>query len=272
MLETSDGRWRCRVLVVATGIAAEPVVPALPGLDSFEGHVLHSVDYRRPDPFTKRRVLVVGAGNSGAEIAAELATVAAPVSIAIRSGVVVVPREIAGIPSQYLGLLVRRLPRSVARRIVAVATWRRARRLPPSLPRSRSSPLDEIPLIGMHLPDAIVAGTVRVRPAVVAFDRQVVQFADGSAAPFDDVILATGFRAALAPLEGLVTRDQRGFARRRDRVTSAEQPGLFFVGHEYDATGGLANIRRDAPAAAQRIQVALAAPAGPPGTTVASGS
>ena len=61
------------------------------------------------------------------------------------------------------------------------------------------------------------------------------------------MILATGFRAALDPLAGIVTRDARGFARRSDRVTSAEQPGLYFVGHEYDASGGIANIRHDAP-------------------------
>ena len=105
----------------------------------------------------------------------------------------------------------------------------------------------------MHLPDAITAGTVVVRPAVVGFSTAAVRFADGSEAAFDDVIFATGFRAALDPLAGLVTRDARGFARRSDRVTSAEQPDLYFVGHEYDASGGIANIRHDAPLAASRI-------------------
>src|SRR3954453_19872285 len=106
--------WRCRVLIVATGIASSPIVPDLPGRDAFTGRIRHSIDYHRPEPFAGRRILVVGAGNSGGEIAAELARVAAPVSIAIRSGVVVVPREIPGIPSQYLGMLVRRLPRFLA--------------------------------------------------------------------------------------------------------------------------------------------------------------
>jgi hypothetical protein len=245
--------WRCRILVVATGIASSPVTPHLPGHEAFRGRIRHSIDYQRPEPFAGRRVLVVGAGNSGGEIAAELARVAAPVSIAIRSGVVVVPREIAGIPSQYLGMLIRRLPRALAGPIVAVASRRRTRRLPPSLPRSDASPLDEIPLIGMHLPDAISAGTVVVRQAVVGFTAETVRFVDGSEAAFDEVILATGFRAALDPLAGLVTRDARGFARRSDRVTSAEQPDLYFVGHEYDASGGIANIRRDAPLAGARV-------------------
>ena len=261
-VETSGGGWRCAVLVIATGIASAPVTPPLPGLEQYRGRLRHSIDYREPGPFAGRRVLVVGAGNSGGEIAAELAIVAGSVSVAIRSGVVVVPREIAGIPSQYLGLLIRRLPRAIAEPIVGMATRRRARRLPAALPRSTASPLDEIPLIGMHLPDAIAAGTVRVRPGVVGFTTEAVQFADGSEERFDEVILATGFRAALQPLDGLVEVDGRGFARRTDRVTSADQPDLYFVGHEYDATGGLANIRRDAPAAARRIARALASRTG----------
>lgn len=257
-IETANDVWHCTVLVVATGLAASPIVHHFPGQAGFHGHIRHSIEYRRPGPFVGRQVLVVGAGNSGGEIAAELANVAR-VTIAIRSGVVVVPREIAGIPSQYLGMLIRRLPRALAGPIVAAATRRRARRLPPELPRSTASPLDEIPLIGMHLPDAIGAGLVRVRPGLVGFTPGGARFADGSEGPFDEVILATGFQAALGLLRDGVGRDARGFARRTDRVMSADLPDLLFVGHEYDASGGLANIRRDAPAAAKRIAERLAA-------------
>ena len=78
--------------------------------------------------------------------------------------------------------------------------------------------------------------------------------------PFDDVIMATGFRAAIEWLDDLVGRDGEGFARRTDRVTRADQVGLFFVGHEYDASGGLTNIRRDAPVAARLAAAWLAGP------------
>jgi putative flavoprotein involved in K+ transport len=84
-----------------------------------------------------------------------------------------------------------------------------------------------------------------------------VVFADGTEEPFDVVLLATGFRAALGFLGPLVQTDERGFGMRRDRVISTDQPGLFFVGHNYDATGGLTNIRRDAPLAAQAVKDAL---------------
>src|SRR5215210_5629819 len=71
-LQTTAGAWDAEVLIVATGIAASPRVPSHLGLEAFNGTVRHSIEYRDPAPFVGRRVLVVGAGNSGAEIAAEL--------------------------------------------------------------------------------------------------------------------------------------------------------------------------------------------------------
>ena len=127
------------------------------------------------------------------------------------------------------------------------------RRGKPVLPRPSHGVLDSIPLIGFHLVDAIRAGAVAMRPGVASFTETGVRFTDGVEEPFDDVIFATGFTPALSPLGGLVRTDAKGFALRTDRVTSADQPHLYFVGHTYDATGGLYNIRRDAALAAERI-------------------
>ena len=127
------------------------------------------------------------------------------------------------------------------------------RRGKPVLPKPAHGPLDAIPLIGFHLVDAIRAGTVTVRGGVVSLTETGAQFMDGVEEPFDDVILATGFTAALAPLGNLVRPDAKGFAVRAARVTSADQPHLYFVGHSYDSTGGLYNIKRDSALAAERI-------------------
>jgi hypothetical protein len=81
-----------------------------------------------------------------------------------------------------------------------------------------------------------------------------VRFADGVEQSFDDVILATGYRPALAPLGGLVTLDRCGFAARERRVASRNARGLFFVGHTYDRRGGLFNIARDARRTARMIR------------------
>lgn len=241
--ETVDAR----ALVVATGIISEPVVPDIAGRATFEGRVLHSVAYQRARPFLGRRVLVVGVGNSGGEVAAELAAAGVDTTIAVRSGANVVPLTIGGIPIQYLAVQVRRLPRPLQERIVAaVGRISEKRRGPPVLPRSIHSPLDAIPLIGFHLVDAIRAGAVVVRPGIERFTPTGVRFVDGTESEYDDVILATGFRPALAPFGDIVQRDARGFALRSDRIRSAQYADLFLVGHNYDASGGLRNIARDA--------------------------
>lgn len=246
-IETPSGVIQAAVLVVATGIISKPREPRLEGRERYLGRVLHSVEYRRPGEFVGQRVLVVGVGNSGAEIGSELARAGADVTVAVRSGAHVVPRDVLGIPVQYLSLPLRALPRA-ARNGIARAFGRitALRHGPPVLPRPSHGPLDAIPLIGFHLVDAIREGLVAMRGAVGSFTEAGVRFSDGREEAFDAVILATGFAPALDALRGLVQVDDRGFARRSDRVTSADQPDLFFVGHNYDAAGGLYNIARDA--------------------------
>ena len=258
-VRTSRGEYAAGVLVVATGIVANPRIPALPGRHWFGGRVVHSVEYRRPDPYRGRRVLVVGVGNSGAEIGSEIARAGGKVTIAVRSGANVVPLTLAGLPIQYVSYWVRKLPRTIQEGAVGlVRLLTELRRGKPVLPRPAYSPLDAIPVIGFHLVDAICEGLIDVRAGVAELTAEGARFTDGTAGRFDDVILATGFSAALAPLGGLVQLDPRGFARRRDRVVSLDQPDLYFVGHNYDATGGLYNINRDARRAARLIAARLA--------------
>jgi indole-3-pyruvate monooxygenase len=247
VVSTPLGDASARVLIVATGIVSKPRIPAIEGRERFRGRVMHSIEYRRPEDLLRRRVLVVGIGNSGGEIGSELARAGAQVTVAARSGAHVVPREFLGVPIQYLSLALRALPRSARDRVArAFGRLTEFRRGPPVLPRPAHGPLDAIPLIGFHLVDAIREGLVALRGAVASFTEDGVRFADGRVEGFDVVILATGYAPALDPLHGLVRLDDRGFALRSDRVTSADQAGLFFVGHNYDAAGGLFNIARDA--------------------------
>jgi putative flavoprotein involved in K+ transport len=253
-LETSAGTMTTRALVMATGIVSSPRMPSFPGMKDFGGRMLHSSQYRRPSDVPEQRILVVGVGNSGGEIGSELARAGRRVDIAVRSGANVVPRALAGIPIQYLAFWLRKLPRTAQVTIAdVVRRLGEMRRGPSPLPRPSVGPLDAIPLIGFALVDAIREGLVTVRAGVREFVESGARFTDGSSGEYDAVVLATGFRPALAPLGDIVRRDDRGFALRSDRVTSADVDGLWFVGHNYDATGGLANIRRDSTLAAKGI-------------------
>lgn len=253
-VETSVGTLESDAVIVATGIISGPLVPAFKGQEAFRGRIRHSVEYRRPDEFHGKRVLVIGAGNSGGEIASELAQAGIDTTIAIRSGANVVPLRLLGVPIQYCSYLIRKLPRKLQEAIVGV--MRAAidfRNGPPLIPRPAHGPLDSIPLIGFHLVDAIRSGRIKVRGGVEEITPRGVRFQDGSEIDVDEILLATGFRAPLGILGDLVRTDGKGFGQRRDRVISTDQPNLFFVGHNYDATGGLFNISRDARLVAEEI-------------------
>ena len=242
-------------VVMATGIVTKPRVPDLPGRDRFRGEVLHSSAYHRPAGYAGKRVLVVGVGNSGGEIGSELARHGAKVTVLVRSGQHVVPKQIGPFPAQYVRYLVGKLPRG-AQEVIFARVQKRLRRKfgPPVLPVPNHSVLDAIPLIGFNLVECIREGLVTVqRSGIAALTPDGARFDDGTEAAFDVVLLATGFEPAIDALGSLVARDAKGFAQRTDRVRSADQPGLWFVGHNYDHTGGLTNIRVDSRLVARAI-------------------
>jgi cation diffusion facilitator CzcD-associated flavoprotein CzcO len=254
-VDLADGRsLRSRAVVIATGIVSNPYVADIPNRDRFNGRVIHSVEYQRPQPFARERVLVVGAGNSAGEISAELAEAGAHVTVAIRSGARVVPRQLLGIPVQYFGVALRHLPRPWLLRTMSImGKLFESIRGAPTLPPPADSPCATVPLIGFHLADAVKTRRIQLEGAVAEFTPTGVRFLDGLEGSFETVILATGYRAALAMLGSTITRDRCGFAARRDRVVSVDRPGLYFVGHNYDVSGGLRNIAQDSRIAARLI-------------------
>jgi indole-3-pyruvate monooxygenase len=259
-VEASGGSYRARVLVMATGIYANPVRPHVAGMDQFAGRVLHSAEYRNAEPFAGQRILVVGAGNSGAEIAVDLASRAAHVAVSIRNGVNIVPLELLGVPIQRWAILVAGLPRPVTRVIAPPLLARSEARLRSAgIPKSPVSVLEatgKIPIIGLGLIDAVRAGHIAILPGIERFTTDGVRFVDGATHPFDAVVLATGFRPALDLLGDAVTLDARGFPARQG-TRSTEHATLFFAGLNYDFAGTLNNIRMDSPALAEGVAAAV---------------
>jgi cation diffusion facilitator CzcD-associated flavoprotein CzcO len=245
---------RARAVVMATGIVSNPHVADIPHAERFRGRMIHSVAYRRPDGFEGQRVLVVGAGNSAGEISVELARAGAVVTVAVRSGARVVPLQLLGIPIQYLGVALSALPLGIQRRLAEmIARISERVRGPAVFPRPKDTNCPDLPLIGFHLVDAVRAGVIGLKGGIAEFTPAGARFTDGAEEAFDQVILATGYNAALGPLGDLVELDECGFAARRRRVVSVDQPDLYFVGHNYDVRGGLRNIALDARRAAKII-------------------
>jgi indole-3-pyruvate monooxygenase len=257
LISTAGGdAFRSRILVAATGIFDSPVVPEWPGLAGFEGRLMHTSSYRNGLSFAGNRVLIIGAGNSGAEIALDLIQHAGSVTVAIRNGVNIVPLRLLGVPIQMWSLLVLHLPPPVTRVIAGVLLKRSEARLRKAgIPKSPEPILQShgIPIIGLGLIHAVSSRAVTIRGAVASFDRaRTVTFADGTQESFDSVLLATGFSPALHYLDGVIGFDERGFPR-RDGVRSLDFPDLFFAGYNYGIAGTLHNICRDTPVLADQI-------------------
>ena len=260
IVETGEVNYRARIVVVATGIMSSPFLPAFTGMEVYGGQLFHSTEYRRPETCSGQSILVIGIGNSAAEIASELAASGRKVTVSVRSGAAVIPRTIAGIPSQYFGWGISWLPGSVQRQVVQ-STARLGgilRRRQATLPRKGDAgPCQDVPVVGHTIVNHITAGRIKLRPGIADFTEDTVRFNDGSAWQGDTVVLATGYRSGIEWMGEYGARDECGFALRQDRVRSAHHDGLYFVGHNYDGRGGLYNIRIDAKRIARQVAGSL---------------
>ncbi|MFE9538909.1 flavin-containing monooxygenase [Streptomyces sp. NPDC006691] len=251
---TGGRRLSTSAVVVATGFNHTPYVPAWPGAESYEGELLHAGQYRNPAPFAGRDVLVVGAGNTGAEIAADLAEGGAGrVRLAVRTPPHIVRRSTAGWPAQATGILVRRLPV----RLVDAAASVTARLSVPDLsayglPRPAKGLYSRaregaIPVQDVGLIEAVRGGRVEPVAAVESFDGTKVVLADGTRLSPEVVIAATGYRRGLEGLVGhLGVLDARGRPRVRGARTVPGVGGLYFTGFTNPISGMLRELRLDA--------------------------
>lgn len=263
LLHASGGRELTgSAVVVATGFNHTPRTPGWPGLDGYGGEFLHASAYRDARPFAGRDVLVVGVGNTGAEIAVDLVEGgAARVRLAVRTAPHIVRRSTAGWAAQYTGVLVRRLPvrlvDRLARPLAKVSTPDLSAHGLPRPDTGLYSRVREgaIPVQDVGLIDAVRTGRVEVVAAVEAFEDGKVVLADGSRVSPDTVIAATGYERALEDLVGhLGVLDERGRPVVHGGRTPAQAPGLYFTGFTNPISGMLRELAIDA----QKIAKAVA--------------
>jgi putative flavoprotein involved in K+ transport len=248
-------------VVVATGYNHTPRVPDWPGRDTYTGEFLHAGDYRNAKPFADRDVLVVGVGNTGAEIAVDLVEGGASrVRLSVRTAPHIVRRSTAGWAAQYTGVLVRRLPVGLVDRLARPM----ARLSVPDLsaqglPRPDSglySRVKEgaIPVQDVGLIDAVRKGGVEIVAAVDGFEDGKVVLADGSLVSPDAVIAATGYTRALEGLVGhLEVLDAHGNPVVNGARSPQNAPGLYFTGFVTPISGTFRELAIDAEKIAKAI-------------------
>jgi NADPH-dependent glutamate synthase beta subunit-like oxidoreductase len=260
-LRLADGAEEsARTLVVATGYLHTPVVPAWPGLRTWTGTLVHSAQYRNAQPFRGKNVLVVGPGNSGSEIATDLAEGgAASVRLAIRTPPHIVRRQTAGWPAQLNGLLLGRLPERAFNTMAATMSRmelpdlrpygidRPAQGLKTRLRTQRYVPVQDVGIVR-----DVVAGRVRPVAAVQGFTATSVLLADGTSVEPDVVIAATGYGTGLRDLfDDPSLFDETGVPLVHGGA--AARPGLYFMG--YDVT--LGGMLRQAAIESRRVARAV---------------
>ena len=205
--------WRVRLstgevrhykgLVCANGVTWHPSLPSYPGLDRFRGEVRHSVTYRDPAEFAGKRVLIVGAGNSGVDIACDAARSAATAAISLRRGYHFVPKHIFGVPIDVFlggglhppkGVVIPDDPSEMLAALVGDLT-----RFGLKAPDHKV--MESHPIMNTQILHYLAHGDLTVKPDVALFTETGVVFTDGTAADFDLVLCATGYEYRIPYLD-----------------------------------------------------------------------
>ena len=228
---TADGEpRRYDGVIVANGHLWDPFVPEYPG--RFAGKVLHSGRYRNAGDLEGRRVLVVGAGNSGCDLAVDAAQAGCDTYVSVRHGLVFQPKTLYGRPRSELPLLARlpiRLQERVTRALIDVAVGRPERYGLPA-PATRNLHRNR-PVVNAQLLHFIHHGRVHVTPAIERFDGHDVHFSDGSVRTVDTILYATGFKASVPFLGDDLLQTSDGVPLRVAGMTlPLGLERLFFVG------------------------------------------
>jgi len=266
-----NGAWKTTTIsdvftsdnvVVCTGYNRKPFLPEWPGQDKFAGTLLHSREYRNAEPFRGKRVLLIGMGNTGAELALDLHEQGAHPAIAVRGPVNFIRRDLAGRPAQRTAILLGKLPNwafdFIARQVqrLTVGDLR-----PYGIPASPYAPSEQlrrfgkVPVIDIGTIELIKQRKVQILPDIREFHADSVTFADGQTEPFDAVIACTGYRASVEDFVENATSllNERGYPSRLWFDEEAWR-GLYFCGFSTPLSGILRNIKIDSEKIAAHIR------------------
>lgn len=227
-------------LICANGTTWWPSRPKLMG--EFSGEVIHSSEYNSTDRFTGRRVLVVGAGNSGIDIACDAAQVADAAWISMRRGYHFIPKHMFGIPVDVLAATRPRPPMSVAQWITsALIRLQIGRQERYGLPKPDHKPFESHPIVNDQILHHLSHGDIGVKPDVQRLDGEEVVFTDGSRESIDLIVLATGFRFTIPYLDSGLFDWKGGRPQLFMHLFSPHRNDLYGIGFA-DTDGGFYSL------------------------------
>ncbi|HUS24305.1 MAG TPA: NAD(P)-binding domain-containing protein [Candidatus Binatia bacterium] len=240
----ADGRWQVRsrgpdgersetfdVLMVANGHHWDPRLPEYPG--AFSGKFLHSHEFKKAEPFRGQRVLVIGGGNSAADVAVECSRVAKRTCISMRRGHWFMPKYMFGWPGDVIyEKSAWWMPRWLRQPIMRLAVWMAAgtnERF--GLQKPDYGVLEGHPTLNSELMYFLGHGEIVPKVGVARLEGATVHFTDGSHEDFDVIIAATGYRISFPFLDrGVADWSDAHWVPLWRRMFHAEVPNLYFIG------------------------------------------
>jgi cation diffusion facilitator CzcD-associated flavoprotein CzcO len=258
LIEGTSSLIRAFDVVVASGFNAEPVMPFVPGMEKFAGRVIHSAAYIDAKPFAGQSVLVIGMGNTGAEIALDLSEGGAQTTISVRDGVHIVPRDLFGIPIQIVATVATKILPSTASdtlfpRILDFALGDLSKhgiKRPKEGILQRVASSARIPVIDVGTVRKISEGAIKIAPGISAITDDGPIFVGGSKGKFDAIIFATGFSPdyrSFLQIDDIKAPANQTFVKQNSEST------IYFVGFNNSVSGLLRQISREAVQVARDI-------------------
>lgn len=259
--ETTTDIFHSERVVVATGYNRVPFFPTWTGQEKFKGTFIHSKDYRNAQPFVGKKVLIIGIGNTGAELALDLHEGGAFPSIAVRSPVNFIRRDVGGRPAQKTAILLGKLPSFmydfIAKQLQKLTIGDLSPygiKPSPYAPSEQLRRFGKVPVIDIGTVTLIKQRKVHIVPDVQCFNEGSVTFVDGQTEPFDAVIACTGYRAQVEDFvenPAMILND-RGYPKSL-WFDEENLKGLYFCGFTIPLSGILRNIKIDSEQIANHI-------------------
>lgn len=245
-VECSNGKsYIARNVVVASGLNRVPKVPTWKGIETFKGDIVHASNYKNTTIFLGKKVLVIGMGNTGAELALDLAEHKIAVAISVRSEIAIVPRDFLGRSVQLTANKLNKLPHLIGDWIgslsgkIAFGNLKKY-----GLPISNIPPakmrrvFGKTPTIDIGTVAKIKSGEIKVRKGISEFTEKGIVFEDGLIEQYDALLLATGYSASL---NDFISASKSLFVENGEPATKlakGEEQGLYFLGYEKYTYGG----------------------------------
>lgn len=264
LVETNtEQSFEAENVIIATGINRVPNFPKWKGQDRFQGQIVHSRNYKNPAPFAGQKVLVVGMGNTGAEVALDLSEKGVDTYISVRSPINFVPRDVNGRPVQLTAKTLAKLPfgfgdwlgMQIRKMVIGDLTKY-------GIPMSTMNPTEQLkttgktPVIDIGTVAQVKAGKIKVLPDIDYFYETGIAFQNAAQHDFDAVIACTGYRSQLEDFlettEGLLDK----YNVPKQVIGERDFEGLYFVGYDnYKLGGVLGTIVTDSETVAEAIKM-----------------